>query len=171
MIKLFVNEKGFTLMELLIAVAIVVILAGVGIPVYLRFMTGSKHAEASTNLSGIKLSEEGYKLSSGVYAACGVAPRAIADLDEQAFSWADATAVNTADYTNIDFTISGDVRFIYEVGVDAADPTSFEAGALGDTDGDGTDILFTCTNLTSPAVVAAAATVVTNGTLTGGPTD
>ena len=37
------KEKGFTLMELLIAVAIVVILAGVGIPVYLRFMSGAKH--------------------------------------------------------------------------------------------------------------------------------
>jgi prepilin-type N-terminal cleavage/methylation domain-containing protein len=170
MIRLFVNEKGFTLMELLIAVAIVVILAGVGIPVYLRFMTGSKHAEASTNLSGIKLSEEGYKLSSGVYAACGVAPRAIADLDEQAFSWADAAAVNTADYTTIDFTISGDVRFIYEVGVDAADPTSFEAGALGDTDGDANTVLYTCTNIISP-VKQPANTTVTNGTLTSNADD
>ena len=171
MIRLFVNEKGFTLMELLIAVAIVVILAGVGIPVYLKFMTGTKHAEASTNLSGIKLSQEGYKLANGVYAACTVAPRAVADLDENAFSWSDAAAVGTADYTTIDFTVSGDVRFVYEVGVDAADPTSFEAGALGDTDGDGTQILFTCTNLLSPAKVAAVGTTVTNGTLSGDPTD
>jgi prepilin-type N-terminal cleavage/methylation domain-containing protein len=170
MIKHFVNEKGFTLMELLIAVAIVVILAGVGIPVYLKFMTSSKHAEASQNLSGIKLSEDSYKLSSGVYRACGVAPRVAADLDENAFSWADAAAVNTADYTTIDFTVSGDVRFVYEVGVAAATPTSFEAGALGDTDGDATQVLFTVTNTTSPAKVAAATTV-TNGTLAGGPDD
>jgi prepilin-type N-terminal cleavage/methylation domain-containing protein len=163
------KEKGFTLMELLIAVAIVVILAGVGIPVYLKFMTGTKHAEASTNLSGIKLSEEGYKLANGVYAPCGVAPRAAPD--ENPFSWSDLAAVNTADYDNIDFTVSGDVRFVYEVGVPAADPTSFEAGAQGDTDGDGAFILITCTNLTSPAKVAGLGTVVTDGTLTGDPTD
>jgi prepilin-type N-terminal cleavage/methylation domain-containing protein len=161
------KEKGFTLMELLIAVAIVVILAGVGIPVYLKFMTGTKHAEASTNLSGIKLSEEGYKLANGVYAPCGVAPRAVPD--ETPVTW--TGGVNVAEYDNIDFTVSGDVRFVYEVGVPAADPTSFEAGAQGDTDGDGAFILITCTNLTSPAKVAAAGTVVTDGTLTGDPTD
>jgi prepilin-type N-terminal cleavage/methylation domain-containing protein len=161
------KEKGFTLMELLIAVAIVVILAGVGIPVYLKFMTGTKHAEASTNLSGIKLSQEGYKLANGVYAPCGVAPRAVPD--ETPVTW--TGGVNVAEYDNIDFTVSGDVRFVYEVGVPAADPTSFEAGAQGDTDGDGLFILITCTNLTSPAKVAAAGTVVTDGTLTGDPTD
>jgi prepilin-type N-terminal cleavage/methylation domain-containing protein len=161
------KEKGFTLMELLISVAIVVILAGVGIPVYLKFMTGTKHAEASTNLSGIKLSEEGYKLANGVYAPCGVAPRPVPD--EAPITW--TGGANVADYDNIDFTVSGDVRFVYEVGVPAADPTSFEAGAQGDTDGDGAFILITCTNLTSPAKVAAAGTVVTDGTLTGDPTD
>lgn len=145
-------------MELLIAVAIVVILAGVGIPVYLKFMASSKHAEASQNLSGIKLSEEGYKLANGVYAPCGVSPRAVPN--EVAVPWS-----GVADYDVIDFTVLGNVRFVYEVGVNAADPTSFEAGALGDTNGDGKMILFTCTNLTSPAK-RAADTAVTNGTLT-----
>ena len=108
MIKHFVNDKGFTLMELLIAVAIVVILAGVGIPVYLKFMAGAKHAEASTNLSSIKMCEEAYKLANGVYRACAVAPRATPDQDAVAWTGND-------DFDAIDFSVSGDVRFVYEV--------------------------------------------------------
>ncbi len=162
------KEKGFTLMELLIAVAIVVILAGVGIPVYLKFMTGTKLAEASTNLAGIKLSEEGYKLANGVYATCGVAPRATPD--ETTVDWTtgdDTAAAGIADFAAIDFRVSGDVRFVYAVDI-GADPTTFDAAARGNTDGDAVYILFTCTDLTSPAVVPADITI---AGLQGGPED
>jgi type II secretory pathway pseudopilin PulG len=148
-------------MELLIAVAIVVILAGVGIPVYLNFMKGSKHAEANTNLAGIKLSEESYKLANGVYKSCGPAPRAPADL-------ATATAPNpvawdggftaAADFNDIDFSVSGDVRFVYEV-VAVANPTGFTAGALGNTDGDADIVLFSTTEATSPVKRASGDSV------------
>jgi prepilin-type N-terminal cleavage/methylation domain-containing protein len=167
------KEKGFTLMELLIAVAIVVILAGVGIPVYLKFMTGTKHAEASTNLSGIKLAEEGYKLANGVYLLCAAAPRDDGDVNQSAVPWSGdqatwpangGTFTSIDDFTAIDFSVSGDVRFAYAVDV-PADPTTFTAGALGDTDGDGTQIMFTATNALSPAVVTADTTV---GSLSGG---
>jgi type II secretory pathway pseudopilin PulG len=158
-------------------VAIVVILVGVGIPIYLKFLTSSKHAETSQNLAGIKLSEEGYKLANGVYVACRVAPRNDTDVNEIAVSWtgtnwpaAAGTFTGVADYDSIDFTVLGNVRFVYEVGVDEDDPTSFEAGALGDTNGDGSKILFTCTKLTSPAK-RPGGTRVTNGTLTSNADD
>jgi prepilin-type N-terminal cleavage/methylation domain-containing protein len=161
------KEKGLTLMELLIAVAIVVILAGVGIPIYLRFMASSKHAEASQNLAGIKMSEESYKLANGVYVSCEVSPRAVPN--EVAGPWlgpasADFLWTGVDDYDAIDFTVLGNVHFVYEVGVNLLDPTSFEAGALGDTDGDADTVLYTCTNLTSP-VKRPGGTQVTNGTL------
>ena len=157
------KEKGFTLMELLIAVAIVVILAGVGIPVYLKFMTGAKVAEASTNLAGIKLAEEGYKLANGVYLTCSVEPRDAPNQDP--VPWVD----RTGNFDAIDFSVGGDVRFVYEVtAVNALGVNSFEVGAQGDTDGDGTLILFTCTNTTSPA---ATGDVGYTGTLTGGTGD
>jgi prepilin-type N-terminal cleavage/methylation domain-containing protein len=151
------KEEGFTLMELLIAVAIVVILAGVGIPVYLKFMTGTKLAEASTNLAGIKLSEQGYKLANGVYLSCDEAPRAATAVDENTFAWSDRPADDPAtqsSFDDIDFTVSGDVRFVYAV---VGDANSFTAGALGDTDGDGDQVLFLATDLTSPGQVTAAA--------------
>ena len=152
------KEKGFTLMELLIAVAIVVILAGVGIPVYLKFMAGAKHAEAGTNLASISMGEQGYKLANGVFLACGVAPRN--PPTEDAVPWADNAG---GTFGLIDFTVAGDVRFVYEV-VATANPTAFTAGALGDTDGDTTMVIFTATDTTSPAKATGPTTV---GTLSG----
>ncbi len=155
------KEKGFTLMELLIAVAIVVILAGVGIPVYLKFMAGAKHAEAGTNLASISMGEQGYKLANGVFLACGVAPRN--PPTEDAVPWADNAG---GTFGLIDFTVAGDVRFVYEV--ESLTTTTFTAGALGDTNGDGTMVIFTATESTSPAKATVATTV---GALTGGPDD
>ena len=149
MIRHFVNEKGFTLMELLIAVSIVVILAGVGIPVYLKFQAGAKHAEASTSLNGIKLAEEAYKLANGVYKVCAQHPAAAPDENTQ--SW----GAGNADFVALDFATNADVRFVYAVNTDDA-TSSFLAGALGDTDGDGNNILFVATEGTGPHVVTAA---------------
>jgi prepilin-type N-terminal cleavage/methylation domain-containing protein len=155
------KEKGFTLMELLIAVAIVVILAGVGIPIYLKFMTGTKHAEANTNLASIKLGEEGYKLANGVYASCTYEPRDLPDQD--AIPWTD----RSGDFSDIDFTVSGNVRFVYEV-IATTNPTGFTAGARGDTDGDTSYILYLASDTTSPAVIDPAdTTTICNGGSSG----
>jgi type IV pilus assembly protein PilA len=145
MFKRFVDEKGFTLMELLIAVAIVVVLAGVGIPVYLKFQAGAKHSEASTNLNGIKLSEEGYKLANGVYIDCQASPRATPD--ETSLAWAD---LGTG-FTDIGFTTSAAVRFVYAVS--GATTTSFLAEARGDTNGDANYIMFVASQSEGPRLV------------------
>ena len=47
-------KKGFTLIELLIVVAIIGILAGVGIPMYNGYMTNAKISVAQQNHSSIK---------------------------------------------------------------------------------------------------------------------
>ena len=48
------NKKGFTLIELLIVVAIIGILAGVGIPMYNGYMAKAKIESTKTNHSNIK---------------------------------------------------------------------------------------------------------------------
>jgi type IV pilus assembly protein PilA len=57
---MFKGKKGFTLIELMIVVAIIGILAAIAIPNFLKFQAKSKQSEAKTNLKGIYTAETGY---------------------------------------------------------------------------------------------------------------
>ena len=54
------NKKGFTLIELMIVVAIIGILAAIAIPNFLKFQAKSKQSEAKTNLKGVYTAETAY---------------------------------------------------------------------------------------------------------------
>jgi len=54
------NKKGFTLIELMIVVAIIGILAAIAIPNFLKFQAKSKQSEAKTNLKAIFTAETSY---------------------------------------------------------------------------------------------------------------
>jgi type IV pilus assembly protein PilA len=54
------GKKGFTLIELMIVVAIIGILAAIAIPNFLRFQAKSKQSEAKTNLGGIFTAQISY---------------------------------------------------------------------------------------------------------------
>jgi len=55
------SKKGFTLIELMIVVAIIGILAAIAIPNFLKFQAKSKQSEAKTNLGGIFTAETAYQ--------------------------------------------------------------------------------------------------------------
>ncbi len=54
------NQKGFTLIELMIVVAIIGILAAIAIPNFLKYQAKSRQAEAKINLAGIYVAETSY---------------------------------------------------------------------------------------------------------------
>jgi type IV pilus assembly protein PilA len=54
------NRKGFTLIELMIVVAIIGILAAIAIPNYLHFVSKSRRTEAKSNLEAIYKAELSY---------------------------------------------------------------------------------------------------------------
>ena len=95
------NSKGFTLIELMIVVAIIGILAAIAIPNFLTYQCKSRQAEAKTNLGGIRVSQEAY----------------FAEFDTYTGVW-----------DNLGFAVKGNQRYSYTIGGGA---TTFGATADG----------------------------------------
>ncbi len=54
------KDKGFTLIELMIVVAIIGILAAIAIPNFMNYQCKAKQSEAKSNLGNIRTAEEAY---------------------------------------------------------------------------------------------------------------
>jgi general secretion pathway protein G len=60
-------RRGFTLMELLVVVAIIVMLAGLGTWSYMRYLEGARESKAKLDITHISQAVEAYKLDAGDY--------------------------------------------------------------------------------------------------------
>ena len=67
MLRSLRSDKGFTLIELMIVVAIIGILAAIEIPNFLRYQATSLQAEARTNLGGVYVAETASFSNTGTY--------------------------------------------------------------------------------------------------------
>ena len=63
------KSSGFTLVELLIVMAIIGILATIAIPTYLGIRTRAAQSEAKTNLEVLRMLQEQFYAENGVYTA------------------------------------------------------------------------------------------------------
>ena len=61
------NKKGFTLVEILVAVAIVGIIAAVGLPNYIAIKEKTLNKEAKVTLGIVRISEWIYRMQNGTY--------------------------------------------------------------------------------------------------------
>lgn len=135
------RRAGFTLIELMITVAIIGILATIAIPAFINYQNKSRRSEAFANLSAIVKLEKSYYGSYDVYAdtysggaASWPGPMA-GTLGPSKRSW--TTAAQNA-FAEIGFNPEGSVFYDYEVntGMNCASKECFTATAYGDVDGD-----------------------------------
>jgi prepilin-type N-terminal cleavage/methylation domain-containing protein len=155
------SESGYTLVELMVVVAIIGILAVIALPAYNSYMKKSKTTEAIGFLAEIKARQESYRADFGQYcnASGGSGPSQwnppgppgenYRDWQPDLFDWDELGAA----------PVGGKVLFAYETvaGAPSQLPSSegfsndrgytgtdfwFISSAIGDLDADGTQITF-----------------------------
>src|SRR5262249_30230121 len=62
-----IGRKGFTLVELLIVVAIIGVLSTIGVPTFRRMIQKSKKSEAKVNLGGMYTGEQSFVAEYGTF--------------------------------------------------------------------------------------------------------
>jgi len=66
---MFKNQKGFTLMELMVVIVIVAILAAVAVPLYINYVKDAQRTEAKGAIGAVITAEQTYFQVHGTYAA------------------------------------------------------------------------------------------------------
>ena len=128
------QRKGFTLIELMIVVAIIGILAAIAIPNFLRFQLKAKSSEGKTNLAAIRTAEQSYYSEFGFYVSATASP--VNHGQNLKVPFVNADAANDG-FDQLGWSPEGQVFFNYGVATDAIG-SSYTASAGADIDADAT---------------------------------
>ncbi len=128
-------HRGFTLIELMVVVAIIGVLVAIAIPNFLRFQLRAKATEGKMNLASLAKSEEAYYATYGTYVGVG-APAPVAFPTGGRTPWVLGTGFDV-----LGWAPEGEVYFVYLASADDAGLggalVRYTAEAASDIDGDG----------------------------------
>ncbi len=138
------NARGFTLIELMIVMAIIGVIATIAIPSLTRLQLRSRAAEAKVNLAGIRTAEEAYLSEFGSYVALASAPQAMGVIGLGGFGnermpWPpcpNPLGPGGPGHCIIGWRPDGSTYYNYAVSLSPA-ANSFSAAAESDIDADG----------------------------------
>lgn len=137
-------RRGFTLVELLIVVAIVGVLSALAVPAWRESQLRAKRAEIGPNVDAIRIAELSYFAANDTFVAeTAWYPQALtgAETDRQLKPW--PAFDNAGGFTELGWAPYGEVRGAYSIPI--GDATTFEVQGVCDLDADGDSALYWCT--------------------------
>ena len=146
MLSRFQKKDGFTLIELMIVVAIIGILAVIAVPNFLTMQLRAKRSEVPTNLSAIRTAEQAYFHEYDRYTTVADNP-GIAGVGTAQVGWG-----TPADWNLLGWKPDGNVRGSYGV---VGATTQFTASGICDVDGYTSKSTFTANENLKPIMVTA----------------
>ncbi len=110
-------QQGFTLIELMIVVAVIGVLAAIAMPQYQKYIAKSEVASVLASLTGVKTNVEAYTVESGIFptnaqsSALGIPVIQLGDND---------IGINGVQLTQEGATDAGSIKFTFDDGVKAS---------------------------------------------------
>ena len=141
--RIHVKTGGFTLVELMIVVAIIGALASVAVPSFLNYQLKAKRAEALANLSSLAKSQKSYFAEFNAYVWVAPEPSTSGGAGLPTTIKRGVAPVANG-FSSVGWTPEGDVYFDYDtntpgsvMGGCTCTEACFTSAAYGDLDGDG----------------------------------